>query len=158
MPENVLSNMVPPAAGGIAGSLTAEQNAAQSFTANTDTVLVFGNITDDAFSGWDAVNHRYSCDATLAGAYAQMDLNTEMNGGVASGSLMKLQLQYSNNGGTNWVAAGADIGSDFFGTKSITSLLKVQTGTLIRARATFFGNARASWGNSGVNMKIVFIK
>ena len=146
------------AGGGIVGSFTGQQNASQSFTSDTDAVLEFGNITDDPLSGWDSTNNHYECDAALNGAYATINVNTEMSGGVSGGSLMKIQVQWSNNNGVNWVPAGQDIGPDFYGNKAITSLLKVQTGTLIRARVKFFGNNRVSFGNAGVNMKMIFTK
>ena len=142
--------------GGLAGFLTVEQNAAQNFTADVDTLIEFGNAPVDTASGWDAVNNYYVVPASLNGAAANITLTTEMNGGVASGSLMELRLQYSNNGGVNWASLSRDAGIDFYGTKTLVGLLQVQTGTIIRATAKFLGNNRVSWGNSGVNMRISF--
>ena len=141
---------------GLVAFLTAEQNAVQNFTADTDTTLVFGNTPEDTIGGWDSVNNYFVCDSTLNGAVANIVLTTEMQGAVANGSIMQIMLEYSNNSGTNWAPICRDAGIDFYGIKTVNGMVKVQTGTLIRARMKFIGNARSSWGNSGVSMRISF--
>lgn len=141
---------------GLVAFLTAEQNAVQNFTADTDTTIEFGNIPEDTIGGWDGVNNYFVCDSTLNGAVANIVLTTEMNGAVASGSIMQIMMEYSNNAGVNWAPICRDAGVDFYGIKTVNGMVKVQTGTLLRARLKFIGNARTSWGNSGVSMRISF--
>lgn len=139
--------------GGTSGYVELTQNTAQSFTANTYTVVEFQASSGTA--GWDTTNDWFVVPSSLNGTYAQIMLSMKASGSAGSGQTMILELQKSTNNGTNFVNVCQSANVDFYGNQSLSGFVEVQTGDILRARARF-STSRSSAGNNSVKMAIRF--
>ena len=137
--------------GGSLGYVDVGQNTAQNFVADTYTPVEFQVVNRDTVNGWDAANHWYACPAS---GYATITLSMKASGSVGSGQTMVLEIQESSNGGANWVNICQTANVDFYGNCSLSGVVEVSAGKLLRGRARFNGNNRTSAGNGSVRMTI----